>query len=151
MKKTATIALFLMLAFATSLLSAQTQTSRTPPNPATIAQHRVTFLTTLLSLNSTQQQQATTIFTGAATTALSLHPQMKTARQSLATAEQNNDTAAINQISSTIGGLVTQLVSTKASAKAAFYQILTPDQKAKLTQLESQRQAMGFKGKGGRF
>ncbi len=127
------------------------QTTQTPPDPATIAQHRVTFLTTLLSLNSAQQQQATTIFTGAATTALSLHSQMKSARQSLSTAEQNNDTASITQLSSTIGGLVTQMTSTKANAKAAFYQILTPDQKSKLTQLESQRHGMDFKGGRGEF
>jgi Spy/CpxP family protein refolding chaperone len=82
---------------------------------------------------------------------LSLHSQMKTARQNLATAEQNNDTAAIGQISSTIGGLVTQMTSTVANSKAAFYQILTPDQKTKLTQLQSQRHGMGFKGMRGGF
>jgi Spy/CpxP family protein refolding chaperone len=143
MKKT-TITVLLMLACATSLLSAQTQTTHTPPSPATIAQHRVTFLTTVLSLTSAQQATATTIFTNTATTTSGLRTQMKTAHQSLTTAVQNNDTANISSISITIGGLVTQLISAQASARAAFYQILTPDQQSKLTQLASLRHGMRF-------
>jgi Spy/CpxP family protein refolding chaperone len=143
MKKT-TITVLLMLACATSLLSAQTQTTHTPPSPATIAQHRVTFLTTVLSLTTAQQATATTIFTNAATTTSGLRTQMKTAHQSLTTAVQNNDTANISSLSTTIGGLVTQLISAQASARAAFYQILTPDQQSKLTQLASLRHGMRF-------
>jgi Spy/CpxP family protein refolding chaperone len=144
LRESAITTLLLALVCASSLLSAQTQF--TPPSPATIAQHHVSFLTTVLSLNSAQQQQATTIFTGAATTAASLHSQMKTARQSLATAVTNNDTASISQLSSTIGGLVTQLVSAKATANAAFYQILTPSQQSTLTQLESLHHGKGSGG-----
>jgi Spy/CpxP family protein refolding chaperone len=151
MKKIAILTLLFTLACTTTLLSAQVQSTHTPPDPATIAQHRVAFLTTLLSLNSTQQQQATTIFTAAATSGLSIRSQIKTARQSLATAVKSNDSAGINQQSSTIGGLVSQLTSTMATAKAAFYQILTPDQQNKLSQLESQRHGMGFKGMRGEF
>jgi Spy/CpxP family protein refolding chaperone len=145
MRKTAIVTLLLTLACAT-LLSAQTQTQHTPPSPAAIAQHRVNFLTTVLSLTPAQQQQATTIFTNAATTASGIRSQMKTARQSLATAVQNDDTAAISQLSSTIGNLVSQQVSNAATAKAAFYKTLTADQQSKVTQLQSERHEMGFKG-----
>jgi Spy/CpxP family protein refolding chaperone len=143
MKKTI-ITILLMLASATSLLSAQTQNTHTPPNPATIAQHRVSFLTTVLSLTQAQQATATTVFTNAATTVSGLRSQMKTARQSLVTAVQSNDASSIASLSTTIGGLVTQMISAQASAKAAFYQILTPDQQSKLTQLTSQRHGMRF-------
>ena len=146
MRKTAIVTLLFTVACATTLFSAQTQTTHTPPSPATIAQHRVSYLTTVLSLTSEQQQQATTIFTNAATTASGLHSQMKTAHQNLATAVQNDDTATISQVSTTIGNLVAQEISIQANAKAAFYKTLTPDQQSKLTQLESQRQRIGFRG-----
>jgi Spy/CpxP family protein refolding chaperone len=143
MKKT-TIAILLMLACSTALVSAQTQTTHTPPSPTTIVQHRVSFLTTLLSLTPAQQATATTIFTNAATTASGIRSQMKTAHQNLTAAVGNNDAASISSLSTTIGGFVTQLVSAQASAKAAFYQILTPDQQSKLTQLGSQSHGMRF-------
>jgi len=107
-------------------------------NPANSVPHQVNFLTTLLSLTSTQQQQATTIFTTAATADATVHSSMKTARQSLATAVKSNDTGAIQQASTTIGNLTAQLVLNQATADAAFYQILTPEQQTKLSQFESQ-------------
>ena len=137
--KKITITILLMMACAASLLSAQTQPTHTLPDPATIAQHRVSYLTTVLSLTPAQQATATTLFTNAATTASGLRSQMKNARQSLKAAVQNNDTATIGSASNTIGGLVAQMISAEATAKAAFYQTLTPDQQSKLAQLDSQR------------
>ena len=101
-------------------------------------QHRVQFLTTLLSLTTAQQQQATTIFTSAAATESNLHSNFKTAHEGLATAIHNNDSAGIEQYSTTIGNLTAQMTAGQAKADAAFYQVLTPDQQAKLTQFESQ-------------
>ena len=124
-------------AFATSLLFSQ-QIGGTP-DPVTLVQRRVNFLTTILSLTSTQQQQATTIFTNAATTAATVRNNMKTAHQSLGNAVKNDDTSSIDQISITIGNLMAQMISTEAKANAAFYQILTPDQQAKFDQIQSQR------------
>jgi Spy/CpxP family protein refolding chaperone len=120
---------------AASLLLAQ---GKGGPNSANAIQHRVSYLTTLLSLNTSQQQQATTIFTNAASTAGTLHSSMKSAHQALNEAVQKNDGAGIDQASSTIGNLTAQLTSAEAKARAAFYQILLPDQQAKFTQLESQ-------------
>jgi Spy/CpxP family protein refolding chaperone len=136
----------LALVCATSLLFAQTQMTDTPLNPATVAQHRVAFLTTVLSLTSAQQASATTIFTNAATTALGLRTQLKTQRQGLTTAVQNNDTATIGSVSTAIGGLVAQMVSNKATAYASFYQLLTPDQQSKFTQLANMHHHRGFGG-----
>jgi len=141
LSKKVTIALFLMLACAASLMSAQ---SHTPRTPAAMAQHRVSYLTTLLSLTPEQQQQATTIYANAATSAQSLHSEMKAARQGLQAAIQKNDSAAINQFSATIGSLVAKQTLAEATAKAALYQTLNADQQSKLTQLESQHHGMGF-------
>jgi Spy/CpxP family protein refolding chaperone len=144
LSKKFTIALLLMLVCTASLVLAQNQGSFTPPSPATMAQHRMSYLTTVLSLSPEQQQQGTTIFTNAAASEQSLHSQMKTARQSLAAAIEKNDAAAISQISTTIGGLVAKQTLNDATARAALYQTLTPEQQSKLTQLEGQHHGMGF-------
>ncbi len=134
MKKPLFASVVLML-FASALLFAQTTSTRTPPTPAERAQHRVQFLTNMLSLTAVQQQQATTIFTNAGTAEDTVHNSMKTAHQSLHDAIKSNDTAAIDQWSNTIGGLSGQLVSIEAKAHAALYQTLTPDQQAKLEKM----------------
>lgn len=130
-----------MLACATSFVSAQTQRTH---SPAAMVQHRVSYLTTLLSLTPEQQQQATTIYTNAAASSQSVRSQMKSAHQALEAAIQKNDTATIGQLSTTIGSLVAKQTLDEATAKAAFFQTLTPDQQTKLTQLQGQRHGMGF-------
>ncbi len=135
MRKTITIIL-LALVSAAPLMWAQGPPQ--PPDPATMAQHRVEFMTTLLNLTAAQQQQATTIFTSAATAQASVHQSMRTTRESLATAVKNNDTAGIDQAAATIGNLTTQMIATESKAKAAFLQTLTPDQQNKLSALESE-------------
>jgi Spy/CpxP family protein refolding chaperone len=135
--KKLTTAILLIVALAATLLLAQTPPTK-PHDPAMYVQHRVNFLTTVLSLTAAQQQQATTIFTNAANATSSLHSSMKTAHDSLKTAIKSNDTAGIDQAAATIGNLTAQLVSGQAKAHAAFYQILTPDQQNKLSQLESE-------------
>jgi Spy/CpxP family protein refolding chaperone len=108
-----------------------------PPDPAKMAQHRIDFLTKQLSLTPQQQQQATTIFGEIANNAKATHDQMRTAHDNLKAAIQKNDTAAIEQAANTIGSLNTQMILAHAKAQAAFYQILTPDQQAKMNDLES--------------
>jgi len=119
-----------------------------PPNPAQRVQHRVNFLTTLLSLTTAQQQQATTIFTGAASTEASLHANMKTAHEGLGDAVKTNNSATIEQFSTTIGNLTAQMVANQAKADAAFYLILTPDQQTKFSQFESENHGHGQWGMG---
>jgi Spy/CpxP family protein refolding chaperone len=107
-------------------------------------------------LNAAQQQQTTTIFTNAASAQASVHSSMTTARQSLKTAVQSNDTAAIEQAATSIGNLTAQTTANQGKAEAAFYQILTPAQQTKLTQFESQSHGgmgggMGPAGFGGRY
>ena len=109
MKKPIT-AFLLICAFATTLLFGQTPTPTPsptpgPPNPAQMIQRRVERLTTLLSLTADQQQQAINFFTTAANTAAPLLTQLRTLRQSLHTAIQNNDSNTINQVATQIGTL----------------------------------------------
>jgi Spy/CpxP family protein refolding chaperone len=121
---------------------------RTPPDPAQMVQHRVDFLTRHLSLSAQQQQQATSIFTEAASGAKSIHEQMRTAHQNLQAAVEKNDTAAIEQSSNTIGNLMAQMTAAHAKADAAFYQTLTPDQQTKMKELEAHH-GPGMRGHGG--
>jgi Spy/CpxP family protein refolding chaperone len=115
-----------------------------PPSPADIAAHQVKRMTTLLSLTSAQQQQATTIYTNAATAEQSIRQSDRATHESLRTAVKNNDAAGIDQAASTIAQSTAQLTSIRAKADAAFYQVLTADQQAKFTELESEH--MGVLG-----
>ena len=113
-----------------------------PPDPATMAQHRVQFLTNQLSLTAQQQQQALTIFTSVAISESSMRESMKATHDSLRTAVKNNDANGITQAANTIGNLTAQATVTQAKADAALYAILTPDQQTKLAQMESQGPGM---------
>lgn len=135
MKKTIIATLLFTLIAAGALLA---QMGPMHHDPAQMMQHRVKYLTTVLSLTAAQQQQATTIFTNAANSASSLHPQMKSAHEALHTAVQSNDTAAIDSAASQAGSLMGQMMAIHAKAEAAFFQILTPDQQNKLKELDQQ-------------
>jgi Spy/CpxP family protein refolding chaperone len=115
-----------------------------PPDAGKMAQHHLNFLTKQLSLTPQQQQQASTIFSEAATNAKATHDQMRAAHDSLKAAIQKNDSAGIEQAANTIGNLTTQMIISHAKAQAAFYQTLTPDQQAKMNELESQHHGMGM-------
>jgi Spy/CpxP family protein refolding chaperone len=133
MKKT-TLMLLLIVAVATTVVIAQTGPK--PPDPATMAQHRVQFLTTMLNLSPAQQAQATTIFTNAAQAQSATMQSMHAAHQTLQTAIKNNDGAAIDQAATTIGNLTAQMTSAHAKADAAFLQTLNSEQQTKFSQLE---------------
>ena len=105
--------------------------SGTPPDPTTMIQMRVNHLTTLLDLSDAQKTQALTIFTNAYNASQTAMTMLKTDRDSLANAIKTNNTATIDQLSATIGGLEGQVLGINAKANAAFYAILTPDQQTK--------------------
>jgi Spy/CpxP family protein refolding chaperone len=115
-----------------------------PPDPAAMAQHQVQYFTALLSLTSAQQQQALTLFTNAASSESPLHQQDRAAHETLEAAVRNNDGASISQAATTIGNLAAQRAEIHARAEAAFYQVLTPSQQSKLTQLKSLGPGFGF-------
>jgi Spy/CpxP family protein refolding chaperone len=77
---------------------------------------------------------------------MSVRDSLKTAHQSLTDAVKSNNSAGIDQASSTIGSLTAQMTAADSKAEAAFYQILTPDQQTKYT--ESQGRGFGGFGRG---
>lgn len=130
--------LFTASVLSTALVLAQAPTGGTrgtPPDPATMIQHRVSRLTTLLALTDAQATQATAIFTSAQTATQNILPNIAAARQSLAAAVQKNDTASIDQLAATLGTLTGQLTAINSKADAAFYALLTADQQAKFAAL----------------
>lgn len=123
---------------------------RTPPDPATMVQRQVERLTQTLTLNSTQQAQATTTFTAAQTANQPAMASLRQARTSLEAAIKSNDANAIATLSTQIGTLTAQMSVNTAKAEAAFYATLTPDQQAKYTPGAGGFGGGGFAGRGGR-
>jgi hypothetical protein len=121
------------------------QQSHTPPTPAQMVANRVARLTAILTLNTTQQGQATTIFTTEQTALSGLPAAMKAARTALLTAEEAADTAGMAAQATQIGSLTTQEVTAQATANSAFYGIL--DQ----TQQTNYKQLIAHGGLGGPF
>jgi len=107
------------------------------PDPATMIPQHVVRLTSLLTLTTAQQAQATTIFTAAATSAQPIHTSLTAAQQSMQAAVKSNNTATIKTYATTIGQLMGELVEVHSSAQGAFYAILTADQKTKMDQTGS--------------
>jgi len=142
------LALTILLAsFAAAVVFAQ----HTPPSPATIAQDIVNRYTTLLELNSAQQTQALAIFTTEVTAEFSAQKDERTQREALHTAVINNDSLGIQSASTAIGNDAAASTLARATAEAAFYQILTlPGQQSKYTQLVGRGGGGGWgRGPGG--
>ena len=112
-----------------------TNPTANPPTVATVVAHEVSFLTTLLTLTTSQAAQATTFFTTALTSIDTIQTQITTAQTALATAIKANATATITTQSATIGTLTGQIVALNANADAGFYQLLTTAQQTTLTSL----------------
>jgi Spy/CpxP family protein refolding chaperone len=132
-------------ALSTSFLVAQTTTTgRTPPTVAERVAHRVARLTALLTLTTTQQAQATTLFTTEETALDAIRTDMQTLRTSLQTAVKANNSSAIVTVATQIGADTTKQVEAQATADAAFYALLTTDQQTKFNELNTS----GFGGRG---
>jgi len=123
-------------AMAASLVLAQTPGSGSPPTVAQIVARQVARLTSLLTLTSSQQTQATAIFTTEQTTLAGLRTSLSTVQTSLETAVQGNSASDITTDATQIGGLLGQQVLAEATADAAFYAILTSSQQTTYNNLK---------------
>lgn len=117
---------------------------RQPPDPAQIVQHHVDFLTKHLNLSTSQQQQATIIYTNAMSGQQGWHDQMRTAHQALQAAVTKGDNAGIEQAAGNIGNLTAQMMAAHAKADAQFFQTLNGDQQSKFTEMQSHGPGFGF-------
>jgi Spy/CpxP family protein refolding chaperone len=147
MTRTNVLALF---AAGATMIFAQGPGPRTgePPTPEQRIQMRVNMLGTRLQLTEAQKTNATSIFTQAYNSAASVRTSLDAARQAIADAVKKNDTATIDQNAATLGTLSGQLTAIDSKADAAFYAILTADQKAKYD--EHPMGGPGGPGMGGR-
>jgi Spy/CpxP family protein refolding chaperone len=102
----------------------------TAPTPATMAQMRVNRLAAELSLTDAQKTTALSIYTTAYTSAQTVQTNLRTAQTSLRDAVKANNTAQIDSLSATIGTATGQATAINSKADAAFYAILTAEQKA---------------------
>ncbi|MGA9890562.1 MAG: Spy/CpxP family protein refolding chaperone [Candidatus Acidiferrales bacterium] len=152
MKKTA-IAMLLACVFGAPAVFAQDNDAATtaapndPGRAAHMIQHRVSYLTTVLSLTSAQQTQVTNILTSAEANRSTVHTSMKTSHTNLQNAIHSNDAAAMEAAANSIGTLTAQETLAHAKTKAAIYQVLTADQQSKMAQLETEgghREGRGF-------
>lgn len=107
------------------------------PKTAAKLEKYVSFLSTLLSLTTAQQQQATSIFTAAIAQKSALRTQVQAAHQALSEAVQSNNPTTINQASAAIGALGAQKRALGAQANASFYQVLTQAQQATLSHFQT--------------
>ncbi len=124
-----------LLAFATLFASGQSTTPPTPPTTAQIVSNIVSRLTTLLDLSSSQQTEATTIFTNEQTALATIRTSLQSAHTTLETAITGNDAGTIATEAAQIGTLTGQQVQAQATAAAAFYLILNSTQQSKYTTL----------------
>ncbi|GIU75395.1 MAG: hypothetical protein KatS3mg004_2482 [Bryobacteraceae bacterium] len=118
-------------------------------DPEKRVQARVDRLAQVLSLTEDQKAQALKIFTDAQTAAERYRQEMQTARQSLLAAVKANNLAAIESAARDIGSATAELTSIEARAEAAFYEMLTPEQRQKYDQMPGRGRMPGMTGAGG--
>ncbi len=123
------------------LANAQPPT-HTPPTPAQMVANQVARLSKLLDLNYAQQTSATTYFATEETTLATVRTGLHAARTAIQADIKSGNTTDIATQAATIGGLTTQEVEAQATADAAFYAILTPEQQSKY-------ESLGPRGSGG--
>ena len=100
-----------------------------PPDPQQMIEMRVNGLARRLNLTEDQKANATKIFTDALAASENARTNSRTTRESLAQAVKSNDTAAIDRLSATLGTLNGQITAIDSKAEAAFYALLTAEQK----------------------
>ena len=101
------------------------------------SEHAIGFLTDYLNLNEGQQAQAKDILAKEKPTLDSLSQQMKQGHEALKQLETSGtfDEAKVRAVASQQSQTMTDLIVEKARIHSALFQILTPDQKTKMTQL----------------
>jgi Spy/CpxP family protein refolding chaperone len=132
------ISAFLLPFCVAGMLAAQTAT---PPQSAPASHARrakrdmVQRLSARLNLTADQQNQAWAIFKQARADARSFSPKLRQERVALRTAIKSDNEAQIDQILQQDSQLNAQARAIHAKAMAKFYQILTPEQKAKFDRM----------------
>lgn len=111
----------------------------------------ISFLTNYLSLNEAQQAQAKEILAREKPTLDSLSQQMKQGHEALKQFESAGtfDEAKVRAVASQQSQAMTDLIVEKARIHSQLFQILTPDQRTKMTQLMDRHIRGGMRHPGG--
>lgn len=139
-----------VLLLAASLAPAQMRSgfSGGQMDPARMVEARVAMLAQTLNLTEAQKAQALKIFSDAQAAAERFREEMQVARQELQTAIKANDLASIERNARDIGTATGELTIIDARAQAAFYALLTAEQKTKYDQMPARGFGMGPGGMG---
>lgn len=104
--------------------------------------HTLEFYIDMLGLTDAQQAQAKSILEKEKPTLRPLIHQLHQTQQQIHQFEQGNfDEAKVRPIAAQATQALTELMVQKARIQSELYQILTPDQQAKLAQFEANRKA----------
>ncbi|HLH00737.1 MAG TPA: Spy/CpxP family protein refolding chaperone [Bryobacteraceae bacterium] len=90
-------------------------------------------------LTESQKAQAKTVFQEARQSAQPIRQQLRETRKDMRQAVQTGNTAKIQQLSTTEGNEMGQLMAIRSSAFSKVYQTLSPEQKAKFAELQKTR------------
>ncbi len=92
-----------------------------------------------LNLSDTQKQEARAIFQQARQSAQPVRQQLKQNREAVTAAvKAGSSDAGIQKLATEQGSLLGQLVAIRTEAASRFYQLLTPEQRAKADQMHQQ-------------
>lgn len=118
------------------------------PDPARMVEARVAMLAQALNLTDAQKTQAMKIFTDAQAASERYREEIQVVRQEMQTAIKANDPASIDRYARDIGTATAEITAIDARAQAAFYGLLTADQKTKYDQMPGRGFGMGPGGMG---
>jgi Spy/CpxP family protein refolding chaperone len=132
---------------AAGMALAQAPSTRTPPAAQKVPFTHPVFgheqMMQALNLTTVQKQQAKTIFGDARQKAEPVRQEMRQNREALYAAVKANNTSQIERLSAHQGELQGKALAIRSEAMAKFYAILTPEQRTKEDQMQSQmRQRM---------
>ena len=96
-------------------------------------------LSSRLNLTADQQTQAKAIFQQSRAQMKTLAPKLREERQAISAAVKSDNEQQIDQVLNQDAQLNAQARAIHAKAMAKFYQLLTPDQKARFDQMRSRR------------
>jgi len=137
-----------VLAAAMAMAQMRSGPGGAPPDPARMVEARVGMLAQALNLTEAQKAQATKLFTDAQEASQRFRDEIQVARQELQTAIKANDLAAIERNTREIGTATGEMTAIEARAQAAFYMLLTAEQKTKYDQMPGRGMGMGPGGMG---
>jgi len=139
---------FVTLCLIAAALPAAAQLPGPPPGMPSRPPLRLELLTVYLSLTSSQQAAAKTVFDAEAAAVTPVMAALQTAQDALTAADkQGQSEYQLDQLALTVGARFGDLAAIHAKTEAKFYAILTSDQQAKYDKLLTTGLSGSFAGR----